>query len=127
MTRVELLGKDRFRFVWRLANGALALAAVEDVRAGGLLVEVPSAQELWLEGELCGVDFSKSTVSALCKQLDPAVNAWNERPIKGGAYPFVLVDGVQIKVRTDSRVEPHSCLLAIGVNRDGFREYRSID
>jgi hypothetical protein len=54
MTRVELLGKDRFRFVWRLANGALALAAVEDVRAGGLLVEVPSAQELWLEGEAEG-------------------------------------------------------------------------
>ncbi len=27
--------------------------------------------------ELCGAEFSKSTISNLCKQLDPIVQAWN--------------------------------------------------
>jgi len=32
--------------------------------------------------ELCGVEFSKSTVSELCKNLDPVVKAWKERPLQ---------------------------------------------
>ena len=31
--------------------------------------------------ELCGTSFSKSTVSELCKTLDPQVSEWNERPL----------------------------------------------
>ena len=77
---------------YQRSEQALVLALMEMVVNGVSTRKVQRITE-----ELCGVDFSKSTVSALCKQLDPAVNAWNERPIKGGAYPFVLVDGVQIK------------------------------
>jgi putative transposase len=102
---------------YQRSEQALVLALMEMVVNGVSTRKVQRITE-----ELCGVDFSKSTVSELCKQLDPAVNAWNERPIKAGAYPFVLVDALQIKVRMDGRVEPHSCLLAIGVNREGFRE-----
>ncbi|MGI6543540.1 MAG: IS256 family transposase [Limnochordia bacterium] len=102
---------------YQRSEQALVLALMEMVVNGVSTRKVQRITE-----ELCGVGFSKSTVSELCRQLDPAVNAWNERPIKGGVYPFVLVDGLQIKVRMDSRVEPHSCLLAIGVNKDGFRE-----
>ena len=31
--------------------------------------------------ELCGTEFSKSTVSSLCKRLDPIVTAWTTRPL----------------------------------------------
>ena len=31
--------------------------------------------------ELCGAQFSKSTVSELCKNLDPVVESWNHRPL----------------------------------------------
>ena len=41
--------------------------------------------------ELCGTEFSKSTVSELCRRLDPLVKEWNERPFKE-AYPFVMVE-----------------------------------
>lgn len=102
---------------YQRSEQALVLALMEMVVNGVSTRKVQRITE-----ELCGVDFSKSTVSELCKQLDPAVNSWNERPIKAGTYPFVLVDGLQIKVRMDSRVEPHSCLLAIGINKEGFRE-----
>ncbi len=38
--------------------------------------------------ELCGVEVSKSTVSALCGRLDPLVTDWNARPLEETAYPF---------------------------------------
>ena len=42
--------------------------------------------------ELCGVEFSKSTVSELCKRLDPIVTAWNERNLRDSRIPFHVVD-----------------------------------
>jgi len=36
--------------------------------------------------ELCGTSFAKSTVSDLCKGLDPLVQAWNERDLSGQGY-----------------------------------------
>jgi transposase-like protein len=72
--------------------------------------------------ELCGTTFAKSTVSDLCKGLDPLVAAWNERDLSGQHYPFVLVDALVLKVREDSRVRALSALVAIGVNAAGYRE-----
>lgn len=43
------------------------------------------------------MSFSKSTVSRLCQGLDVRVAAWNERPL--GAYPFMIVDALVVKVR----------------------------
>ncbi|MGH3180843.1 MAG: IS256 family transposase [Streptosporangiaceae bacterium] len=72
--------------------------------------------------ELCGTSFAKSTVSDLCKALDPLVTAWNERDLRTQRYPFVLVDALVLKVREDGRVRAVSALLAIGVNEQGYRE-----
>ncbi len=71
--------------------------------------------------ELCGTEFSKSTVSELCKRLDPLVKAWNDRSLKE-VYPFVMVDAIVLKVRKGSQVKPQSALIAIGVNIKGYRE-----
>src|SRR5260370_7025254 len=49
--------------------------------------------------ELCGTRFAKSTVSDLCKGLDPLVHAWNERDWTGQRNPFVLVDAAVLKQR----------------------------
>lgn len=72
--------------------------------------------------ELCGTSFAKSTVSDLCKGLDPLVQAWNERDLSGQRYPFVLVDALVLKVRDGGRVRAVSALLAVGVNAAGYRE-----
>jgi putative transposase len=72
--------------------------------------------------ELCGKAFSKSTVSDLCKGLDPLVSAWNERSLAEQRYPFVLVDALVLKIREGGRVRARSALLAIGVNEAGYRE-----
>ena len=72
--------------------------------------------------ELCGESVSKSTVSALCQQLDPQVKAWRERDLSPRAYPFVIVDALVIRIRENGRVHPKSLLLACGVNHEGYRE-----
>ena len=71
--------------------------------------------------ELCGKKFSKSTVSALCKKLDPLVHDFRTRPLDSH-YPFVLVDAIYLKVRVDNRVQSRGLLVAIGVNEEGYRE-----
>jgi len=71
--------------------------------------------------ELCGTEFSKSTVSDLCKELDPVVTAWNHRPLKN-EYPFLVVDALYVKVREDGRVRSRGLLIATGINLNGYRE-----
>jgi len=72
--------------------------------------------------ELCGTEFSKSTVSDLCKKLDPIVKAWNNRDLGEMDYPFVLVDALVLKVREDGRVRSRSTMISIGINTEGYRE-----
>ncbi len=72
--------------------------------------------------ELCGETFSKSTISELCKGLDPTITAWNNRPLSETEYPFLMVDALVIKIREDHQVRSRSVLLAIGVNQEGYRE-----
>jgi transposase-like protein len=72
--------------------------------------------------ELCGREFAKSTVSDLCKGLDPLVEAWNGRDLGSTRYPFVVVDALVVKVREGGRVRARSALIATGVNEAGYRE-----
>jgi len=72
--------------------------------------------------ELCGTEFSKSTISELCKNLDPIITTWNSRPLRERSFPFVIVDAMVIKVREDGRVRQRGLLIAVGVNEEGYRE-----
>ncbi len=102
---------------YQRSEQALVLALMEMVVSGVSTRKVTQITE-----ELCGASFSKSTVSALCAQLDPLVTAWNERSLSEQAFPFVLVDALVLKVREDERVRGLSGLVAIGVNAAGYRE-----
>jgi putative transposase len=95
---------------------ALLLALMEMVVNGVSTRKVAKITE-----ELCGTEFSRSTVSELCKRLDPVVKEWNQRLLKE-PYPFIMVDAIALKVRKDGQVRPGSALIAIGVNIKGYRE-----
>ena len=71
--------------------------------------------------ELCGTKFSKSTVSELCKNLDPIIEAWLNRPLSDDQYPFLLVDAMYLKVREDGRVRSRGVMIAVGINAAGYR------
>lgn len=102
---------------YQRSEQALILALMEMVVNGVSTRKVARITE-----ELCGTSFAKSTVSDLCRGLDPLVAAWNERDLGGQRYPFVLVDGLVLKVREGGRVRAVSALVAVGVNEAGFRE-----
>lgn len=101
---------------YQRSEQALVLALMEMVVQGVSTRKVTRITE-----ELCGTSFSKSTVSALCADLDARVEAWNERPLEG-RYPFLIVDAIVVKVRRDRAVRPTSALVAVGISEEGYRE-----
>jgi putative transposase len=102
---------------YQRSEQALVLALMEMVVNGVSTRKVARITE-----ELCGTEFSRSTVSELCKRLDPVVSAWNARPLQDERYPFVIVDAMVLKVREEGRVRARGVLIAIGVNEKGYRE-----
>jgi transposase-like protein len=102
---------------YQRSEQALLLALMEMVVNG---VSTRKIEEITYE--LCGAEFSKSTISELCKNLDPIVTAWNSRSLREKSYPFIIVDAMVIKVREDGRVRQRGVLIAVGINEDGYRE-----
>lgn len=77
--------------------------------------------------ELCGISFSRSTVSHLAAGLDAELEAWRERKLEAEAYPYLFVDARYEKARVDSRVVSQGVLVASGVRDDGFREILAVE
>lgn len=69
--------------------------------------------------ELCGVSFSKSTVSQLCVELDARLNAWRNRSLSDKRYPFLLMDALVIDVRRNHAIRSTGVLIVYGINEDG--------
>jgi transposase-like protein len=70
---------------------------------------------------LCGKNFSKSSVSQVCKELDEKVQAFRTRPLTV-EYPFITLDATYFKVRQDTRVVSSAFLVAYATNTNGYRE-----
>lgn len=102
---------------YQRSEQALVLALMEMVVNGVSTRKVAKITE-----ELCGTEFSKSTVSDLCKRLDPIVHAWNNRNLREHTYPFLIVDAMVLKIREEGRVRSRSVMIATGINEEGYRE-----
>lgn len=102
---------------YQRSEQALVLALIEMVVNGVATRKVSAVVE-----ELCGVELSPATVSDLCKRLDAVVKAWNGRDLSGEVYPFLVVDALLTRIRVEDRVRMQSVLIAVGINRDGYRE-----
>jgi len=76
--------------------------------------------------ELCGREFSKSTVSRLTGDLDEQVQAWAERRLDG-EYPFLILDAMHLKVRRQGAVRSTTVMLAVGVSEKGQREILGLE
>ena len=102
---------------YQRSEQAFVLALMEMVVNGVSTRKVSNITE-----ELCGVSFSKSTVSQLCTGLDARVKAFNERRFDGESYPFIMVDAMFIKCREGDRVVSRAALSISGIRSDGYRE-----
>lgn len=73
--------------------------------------------------KLCGTTFSKSTVSALCSNLDDQVLDFNRCLLTQG-YAFAYADATLFKVHHGTS---NSLLVAIGIDPSGRREVLGFD
>lgn len=89
-----------------------------------------SIAEMYLQGvstrkvtnileELCGCEVSSTQVSDAVKQLDPAFQAWRERPLE--CFQHLIVDAVYEKVREAGKVVSNAVLIAYGIDSFGKR------
>lgn len=72
------------------------------------------------------IDLSHTTVSNLSHELDELITEFRTSPLRE-YYPYLYVDAVYLKVFNGSRFVSQAVLIAIGVNKDGYREVLDID
>ena len=70
---------------------------------------------------LWGKKVSSGTISNLNQKAYKHIEEWRQRPLTG-EYPYVYVDGIYLKRCWGGEIQNVSVLVAIGVNKDGFRE-----
>jgi len=76
--------------------------------------------------ELCGHEFSASTVSEINKGLDGKLAAFAARRLEE-AYPYLIIDARYEKVREAGVIRSRAVLIAIGINWDGRREVLAVE
>ena len=91
-------------------------ALIEMYLAGVSVCRVEDITEL-----LWGTKVSSGTISNLNQKAYKYIKEWRQRPLTG-EYPYVYVDGIYLKRCWGGEIQNVSVLVAIGVNKDGFRE-----
>jgi putative transposase len=70
--------------------------------------------------ELCGHEFSASTISRINANLDEELAKFAGRQLEED-YPYLILDARYEKVRQDGVIRSHAVLVAIGINAEGRR------
>ncbi len=64
---------------------------------------------------------SEATISRITERVAEDVVAWQNRPLDN-VYLIVWMDGIVFKVRENSKVVNKTIYLAVGLNREGYKE-----
>lgn len=102
---------------YRRRESSVEEALIEMYLAGVSVRRVEDITEaLW------GTKVSSGTISELNKKAYVHIEEWRNRPLGGGKYPYVYVDGIYLKRNWGGEYENVAILVAIAVNEDGYRE-----
>ena len=102
---------------YRRRESSVEEALIEMYLAGVSVRRVEDITEaLW------GNKVSPGTISELNKKAYVHIEDWRNRPLRGGKYPYVYVDGIYLRRNWGGEFENVSILVAIAVNEDGYRE-----
>ena len=66
-----------------------------------------------------------ATVGELNKKAYVHIEEWRNRPLQGGKYPHVYVNGICLRRNWGGEYENVAVSVAIAVNEDGYREVLS--
>jgi len=101
---------------YRRRESSVEEALVEMYLAGVSVRRVEDITEaLW------GTKVSSGTVSRLNGKIYDTIEKWRMSPIEG-EHPYVYLDGISMKRSWSGEVKNVSILIAIGVNKEGYRE-----
>ena len=70
--------------------------------------------------ELCGHEFSASSISRINQGLDEELEKFARRPLEE-EYPYLILDARYEKIREEGVIRSQAVLVAIGINWDGRR------
>jgi putative transposase len=76
--------------------------------------------------ELCGHEFSASTISRINQNLDEELEKFAKRKLED-AYPYLILDARYEKVREDGVIRSQAVLIAIGVDWEGRRNVLAVE
>ena len=107
---------------WLLERRRRAEAALTTVVATCYLLGVSTRRMNTLVQTLGITGLSKSQVSQMATDLDEQVAQFRTRPLDAGPYTFLAADALTMRVREGGRVVKVACLVATGVNVEGYRE-----
>jgi putative transposase len=101
---------------YRRRESSVEEALVEMYLAGVSVRRVEDITEaLW------GTKVSPGTISQLNKRIYKTIESWRKRPIEG-EYPYVYLDGIALRRSWGGEVKNVSVLVAIGVDKEGYRQ-----
>ena len=101
---------------YQRSEKALVLALVQMYLEGVSTRKVKRITE-----QLCGLQISRSQVSALVVDLEAEIDAWRSRPL-AKRYPYLVIDARYEKVRRRPHVVSQAVLVVVGIGEDGRRE-----
>ena len=102
---------------YRRRESSVEEALIEMYLAGVSVRRVEDITEaLW------GTKVSPGTISNLNKKAYGHIETWRHRQLPSEEYPYVFIDGIYLKRSWGGEYENVAILVAIAVNRDGFRE-----
>jgi putative transposase len=124
---VPKLRKGSYFPDWLLENRRRAERAMTAVIAECYVLGVSTRRVDGLVKTLGIEGISSSQVSRMAKSLDEEVAAFRSRPLDDGAYPYVWLDALAIRVREGGRVVKVAVVVATAVNSEGRREILGLD
>jgi len=76
--------------------------------------------------ELCGHEFSASSISTITARLDAQLEEFSRRPLKE-AFPYVVVDARYERVREGGVIVSRAILIALGIDWEGRRQVLAVE
>jgi putative transposase len=76
--------------------------------------------------ELCGHEFSASSISEITRRLDEQLKQFSRRPLEQ-EYPYVILDARYERVREEGLIVSRAILIALGIDWEGRRQVLAVE
>jgi putative transposase len=76
--------------------------------------------------ELCGHEFSASSISEITRRLDEQLRQFSQRALEQ-EYPYVILDARYERVREEGNIATRAILVALGIDWEGRRQVLAVE